>query len=179
MKTAAKLRYALFELWWFLISPIAPVILFVLMLIVSSILHNLGAYTLDAVCNVVFTAGMVLSFLLNFNEYGTTSRWILIVLCLFCVFSAVTDVQRLDNEPSPTGQVHSGISFTGSHRCTGCGGDGYIACNAANCSGGYCTACNGGIYTNGSSRSVCRVCGGDSLCNRCSGTNMVRCNVCH
>lgn len=172
-----KLNDIISVIWEFLHWSFAPVILFVLMLIEEAVLHDMGAFGLKTVCTVVLAAGMVLSFVLCFHEYEKAGKWILIVLCIFSVVNAYSDIERMDDAPEAGALYHDGISFTG-NRCTGCGGRGYITCNSAFCVKGNCTRCDHGLYDNGSYWSECRVCGGDGKCNRCYGTGKVDCRVC-
>lgn len=173
------IKNAICGIWEFLHCSFAPAILFVVMLITDSIFHNIGAFELKAVCNVVFTIGMILSFALCFSEFGKTGKWILIALCVFSAFNAYENVEYMGTDQTENGPSYTDISFTGSSHCSGCFGRGYITCNASHCVKGRCTACTYGSYNYGTYRSSCRVCGGDGLCNRCDGTNMVECRVCH
>ncbi|MGM9603484.1 MAG: hypothetical protein ACI3XG_00285 [Faecousia sp.] len=67
----------------------------------------------------------------------------------------------------------------GSKKCHVCSGKGDFPCSGLYCLSGKCTSCKGtGLYNHGSYVSRCLVCGGDGICNICSGTTRMDCTIC-
>lgn len=168
-------------IWDFLHHSFAPVMLLALMLIGGSVLRDEGAYVLSAVISVACAAGMVVSFVLCWWEYGDKARRILAALCILAVLVSIGAVQEAEDfdvsyDSGNTG--YTSISFTGRGSCSGCFGRGYIYCNSSYCVNGKCTSCKAGLYKHGSYYSSCIVCDGDGDCNICDGTNKVACRVC-
>lgn len=72
--------------------PGTPVIMFVAMLIVDGILHNLQAFTLSfAICLVMFVI-MVLSAVVNFSYYGKFMKYTCVILCALTALFLYTEM---------------------------------------------------------------------------------------
>jgi len=185
----------------FLRKQHAPIILFVILLVMSLLFAPIGANGLATVLYVLLLLSMGVSIFFNYSIYTVKMQRICIVLCVVAGIILVMNDYAPSNDgyDSPSsgssyspssGSTYSpsfGGGLTGkkcnicndSRDCHVCYGKGDFYCDSIYCDNGRCDSCNGsGIYLGNGLATDCLTCHYDGRCDICDGTGRYDCTIC-